>query len=161
GEETIVLEEEFERLDDRLSDLTERIDAAEESQQLMQIASNVQTRFGGVSYLCDEFGSDAEVTVRGLTAGEYAAFEDKTAQYSQEADGPIPGARKNVYAAAGLVDGPFEDLEEAEGLDDYLAIVAQQPVGVRDWIHHRVDDLTTVSGDDFRPLSERLAALRE
>jgi len=157
-EETIVLGEERDRLDERLDELATQLSTADNVDALQQVASNVETQGAAVAQLCDEHGDETTVTVRGLTAGEYAQVEDKVARYRQDADGnPTPGGRKNVFAAMGLVDGPFDDLETVEELDDYIAIVADQSVGVRDWLYAKVNDLTTVSSEDFRPLGERLA----
>ncbi|MFW6435297.1 MAG: hypothetical protein ACOCY1_02850 [Halovenus sp.] len=154
----IILGEERDRLDKRLDELAEQLATADEVQTLQRAASSIETQGAAVAQLCEEFGDDTTVAVRGLNAGEYAKVEDEIARYREEADGnPTPGARKNVFAAMGLVDGPFDGFEDAEELSDYLAIVAEQPVGVRDWLYAKVNDLTTVSSQDFRPLSERIA----
>lgn len=162
SEETLVLGEEFDRLDDRLDELARQYADADDPTTLEAIVSDVETQARALSHLCEEFGRDTEVTVRGLKAGEYAAVEDKVARYRQDADGnPTPGARKNVFVGAGLVDGPWDGLEDADGLDDYVAIVAQRSPGTRDWLFSRINELTTVSAEGFRSFSARLGDSQE
>jgi hypothetical protein len=154
--ETLRLGDERDRLDSRLDELADQIVNADEPAALRQVASQVETRLSGLAYLVDEYGADATVTVRGLTAGEYARVEDRLAAMRAEASADsVPGAQTNLFAAAGLVDAPFAD--DCDDLDAALAVVADQPVGVAKWLYAQVDDRTGVEGNGYEPLSERLA----
>lgn len=156
--ETLRLGDERDRLDGRLDDLADTIADADNPAAMQQVAAQVETRLSGVAYLIDAHGADATVTVEGLTAGAYARVEDKLAAMRAQAPGDsVPGSQTTVFAAAGLVDAPFCD-DADPGLDATIETVADQPVGVAKWLEARVNDLTTVSAEDFRPLSERIAA---
>lgn len=157
-ERTVVLADARDRLDARLDELADKIVAADDPSALQSVASQVETRLSGVAYLCGEYDPEASVTVRGLTAGDYARVEDRLARMREEAPGDrLPGASTNVFAAAGLVAAPFVD-ERDPDLDDALPVVANQPVGVAKWLEHLVNEETTVGDEDFRGLGARLSA---
>lgn len=148
----------YDRLDDRLDELARSLADADDPAALRQVASGVDTQLGAVGWLIDRHGDDATVTVRGLTAGEHAHVEDRLAAMRDAADGDtIPGARTNVYAAAGLVDAPFLDAHDPD-LDAALATITDLPVGVAKWLEAEVNDRTTVEGNEHVGLATRLAA---
>lgn len=161
NERTLALADERDRLDERLDELADKIVAADDPTTLQQVASQVETRLSGVAYLCSQYDPEAaSVTVRGLTAGEYARVEDRLAAMRDEADGDrIPGSETNVFAAAGLVAAPFIDDRDPD-LDTALQAVAGQPIGVAKWLESRVNEETTVEGNGYARLSERIAARR-
>lgn len=167
-QETYTLGDERDRIDDDLDALADKLVAADDdtasAQHLKQQASSLETQLGGLSYLISEHGADATVTVGGLDAGEYAQVQDRAATFRAQTDseGGVPGARRNVFAAMGVVDAPFLDRETIADAEDPLGAtldaVASQPVGVAEWLESRANELTTVSEGDFRSFSERLAA---
>lgn len=163
-QETRVLGDERDRLDAALDDMVDQLDAADSdtaAQAIRQQAQEIDARGRGVAYLIDEHGADAEVTVRGLAAGDYAEVEDRVAALrdQQGTDSALPGAHRNIFAAAGLVDAPFlpEDAD-TNSLDVRLDAVADQPTGVAKYLEAIVNDLTTVDEGNWKPLRERLVA---
>jgi hypothetical protein len=159
-EVTLRLADERDRLDDRLDEYAEEAADADDSSAIDQVATQCQQRLAGVDHLIDRHGRDATVTIRGLSAGQFARVEDRVAakreRSSQEA---LPGYHRNTYAATGLVEAPFLDVDpdaEADEFEQRLKAVADQPVGVVKWLESRIDDETSVAGDDFRSYAERL-----
>jgi|APHM01.1.fsa_nt_gi hypothetical protein len=169
----------FDDLDQELDELAAKLREAEagtaSAATLDELASQTERALSGVSFLVygDEdvgfagYGEDATVTIGGLDAGDYARVDDRAAAISEQSDDPggNPGSRATVYAAVALVDAPFlpapDDVDESDPLNIKMAAIAEQPVGVRDWLQSQANDLTTVSDDHFRPLRERLADTAE
>lgn len=161
--EVVTLSEEKQRLDDRLEELADKIVQADDPTALRSVGAQVETRLSGVAYLVAQHGADGVVTVRGLTAGDYAEVEDRLAQMRTEAgQEDLPGASTNVFAAGGLVDAPFLPAADNDlSLADRVRIIADQPVGVAKWLESRVNDLTTVEGNGYVGLDRRIAAKQE
>lgn len=169
--ETIRLGDELDRLDQEADEYTTMLaDVDEDSAStaaLNQSANELDQHGRGVAYLAAEYGEDAEVTVAGLDSGEFARVEDRVAaiRAGRSDQSPTPGAHRNVYAAMGVVDAPFldldDDLSKREELDAKLDAVGRQPVGVTKWLYSRVDDLTTVSEGNWRRFGERTPANSE
>lgn len=159
-EETIRLGDALDELDDRLDDLAASLQDAEDGTAsaavLQRSANEIDTQGADLAGLVEEYGEDAEVTVRGLDAGEYARVEDRAAAMRAQADQPggMPGSTRNVWAAAGLVDAPF--LDEDADFDQKIQAVASLDPGVAKWLEARVNDLTSVSEGNWTPLRERL-----
>lgn len=162
-ESELVLSDERARLDDRLDELADEIVAADEPAALREVAAQVETRLAGVAHLIDAHSADATVTVRGLTAGEYAKVEDRLAAMRAEAPGEdVPGAQTNLVAAAGLVDAPFVPADvDPDDLGAMLEVVSDQPVGVARWLYALVDDRMSLEGNGYVPLNERIAVRLE
>lgn len=157
-QETLRLGDERERLDAKLDELVDQAAGADDATAVQTVATRVQTRAAAVDWLVEEYGPDATVTVRGLDAGEYANAEDDVAGMRQQASqDSVPGAKRNVFAAHALVDAPFLEKRDPP-FEEAIETLADQPPGVVKWVHNRADSLTTVSGEDFRTFSERLAA---
>ena len=170
--ETIRLGDELDRLDKQADEYAELMANADEEESasaaaLQQSANELDQQGRGVAYLAAEYGEDAEVTVAGLDSGEFGRVEDRVAaiRAGRDDQSPTPGAHRNVYAATGLVDAPFLDLDEEMGelsqrerIDRKLAAVTSQPVGVTKWLYRRVDDLSTVDEGNWRSFGERLPA---
>jgi len=159
-ESTISLGDERNRLNDRLDELADGAAEADEDAvaTYRQLAHEVETHLSGVVYLCEKHGADATVTIRGLTAGEFAQVEDRVAaKREQSTQQSLPGYRDNVMAASGLVDAPF--LPDRDGVDDWyetkLATVADAPVGVAKWLMSRVNEETSVSEGNWKSFNER------
>jgi len=169
--ETLRLGDELDRLDEQADEYAQLLDDVDEDEEgseasaaaLRQSANELDQHGRGVAYLAAEYGDDAEVTVAGLDAGEFARVEDRVAEIRANRDSQTatPGAHRNVYAAVGLEDAPFldldDDLSQREQVDAKLAAVSQLPVGATKWLYDRVDDLTTVDEGNWQPFSRRLA----
>jgi len=161
-EEELRLGDERARLDQRLGELADQIVAADEPAAFQQLAANVEKQLAGVAYLCEKYGDDATLTVRGLGAGPAANRDDRVADVraARDGQGNAPGARRNVTAATGLVDAPFIEYD-GEGEPDYettpAALTADEmPATVPRYIAARVEEKTSVSAGNYQPLGERL-----
>jgi len=155
---TFVLADEREQLDKDLDELADKILNADDPAALKKAAANIETKLSGVAYLIETYGEGAEVKCRGLTAGEYAQIEDQLAAMRAEADGgELPGAKSNLFAAAGVVNAPFMD-EHDPHWESALDTIAEQPVGVARWLFDKVNEATNLQGNGYRSLNERLAA---
>jgi len=153
-EETLVLDEERDRLDERLNELADKAANADEPGAYRAIANELEPQFQGIAWLCEQHGDDAEIVIKGLTAGEMAHVEDDLQQVKTERQqGHIPGARKNYVAAAGLVAAPFYDADEQQARD----AITELPPGPQKWLYNRIDDKTTVEGNGHKSFAERVA----
>jgi predicted transcriptional regulator len=166
--ETYRLGDELERLGARLDELAARADQADSNSAIAavhQIADEVETRGEGVNALITKYGEDAEVTVRALSAGDYAEIDDRVEAKQVQSDlpGSKRGYRRNVVAATGLVDAPFLDEDTGEdedgpSLEKCLPAVADlKGKGPSKWLKARVDDASTVDEGNFKSFDERLA----
>jgi len=152
-EKTVSLGAERERLAEELDELVTKLsDADDPPAKLWSEAQDLDESGKAVSALAELHGEDETVTVRGLTAGEYARVEDHVGDADAGA-----GATRIAYAAAGLVDAPFLHADNMN-LEDRMAAIADQPVGVRIWLETIVNDLATPDEGNWRPLADRLAA---
>ena len=164
-EETITLEDERERLSDRLDDLAAKAAEAADSEDrdasgYRAIARKVETHLGGVEWLCAEYDADATVTVHALTAGENARVEDDLADArSSRNQDQLPGATRNFYAAAGLDAAPF--LADDADLKQRKQAVGNLPVGTAKWLYSRVDNLSSVEGNGYKSFDARLTERRD
>lgn len=172
GQETRQLTAERDRLDSALDELAETIAEAEAPDAFHQEAQEVEARLRGVEYLIETHGEDGTVTLRGLSSGSYGRVEDRVQEMREQRNArQLPGARRNVFAAIGLVDAPFFDFappqdltkfnheefsSESEWTDAKLEAVANQPIGVAKYIEGVVNDLTTVDEGNSKSLRQRL-----
>ncbi|PSP80166.1 hypothetical protein BRC81_02960 [Halobacteriales archaeon QS_1_68_20] len=171
-EREVRLGDAFDELDAHLDELAAMLQDADSetasAQALLRRANETEARLSGVAWLIEEYGEDATVTVTGLGAGDFARVEDRVATIRAQSDEPggVPGSKRNVVAAAGLVDAPFldldEDASERQQFKQKLGAVGsdQLPVGVTKWLEHLVNEESSIEGN-WTPLSERLAASSE
>lgn len=117
------------------------------------------------------FAPDASVTVQGLTAGLYARVTDRVDTQRAQKDHieAVTGIHENVFAAAGLVDAPFVDFDEAAAavtqpgddrdyadldqktqLDARVHAVTQLPPNVKKWLFDLVDSETGVGQGNWK-----------
>lgn len=159
-EETLTLGDELHRLDEQADEYAEQIRDADD-QTVARIvrsdANDVEQAGAAVAYLIDEYDADATVTIRGLTAGDQAQLLDRIAAKRESmGQDSLPGYRRNVFAAGGLVDAPFVDSDA--DLETRIQAVADQPPGVAVWLQTLVNQKTTLDQGNWTPLGERLLA---
>jgi len=156
---TYVLSAERERLADRDDDLAGQLKDADDStsaDHIRTLRQEVQAQGRGVAHLIDEHGPEKTVTVAALDAGEYALVEDRVAAMAQRSQGQAQGYQRNVFAAAGLRDGPFVDDDltghdsPRQRLDAALEIVTGLPPGVVKWLHSRVNEETKLDQGNWK-----------
>lgn len=188
GEETTVeLGAERERLSEKHDRIQEmRADGDNTSAIALNYTANEVSQMGAaVSYLIegdagdggfDGHGADASVTVKGLTSGLYARVTDRVETVRQQRDDiqSSRGIHENIFAAAGLVDAPFVDFDEAAAavtrhgddrdyadldestkLDARVHAVTQLPPNVTKWLYSLVDDETGVGEGNWKTSTEQ------
>lgn len=171
--ETLVLEEERDRLESDMDELATELAKVPEEQQtednpryatLHQLGQRLEQRRNGVAHLASEYGEEAEVRVGALTAGEYAWVEDNSSDLAnQRGGGSVDGAARNHLAAAGLVDAPFLPDEEyanpPDRMEAYLGVVAgdlsAMPVK---WLAARINDRTSLEPEEGNSFQDMVAA---
>lgn len=187
-EATVTLGEERERLA-REHDQVEQLQQGAEDEATASAygysANEIAQMGAAVDYLirgnpddeADEFegyGADATVTVRGLSAGLHGWVTDRVESLRERRDDveSARGYHRNVFAAAGLVDAPFVDLEAAadavthpgsstdyEGLTPTkqraarVSAVEDLPPNVTRWLFDLVDDQTGVGQGNWKASS--------
>lgn len=164
-EETIVLEEELERVKKRREELAEEVAnmAAENPTRQSKAQEGIQfdAYVDGLSWAAHnaaddpdvpEWGGDADaITLAGLTAGEFGAVEG---DLMADSEGRNPAKVERVYQVrAGTIDAPYldDDMDDAEA----IYAVASLPVGFLKWAEWKVDELSSVGderGNDFADL---------
>lgn len=152
--DTLTLADELQRLateyDDTEADLLDMAADNARAAAKQQYLGDLDHMGREVQALIDEYGPDATVTVRGLTAGEYAKVENRTAEAAERVSGSsAPGSGRLVFAAGGLCDAPFYD-GEADDLNAKLECLAGQPIGVRKWLEDLVNDRTVADEGNWR-----------
>ncbi|PHQ46359.1 hypothetical protein DJ68_07840 [Halorubrum sp. C3] len=166
---TFNLEDEAERLEAKANRLADEAadtdpDTAEAERELTETVeegNNVEQMLVGVRWaLSPESHEDrapyTEVTLSGLTAGEYADVGDYTQGIKELNQSKVSKhmgatqARRNIFAAAGVESAPFLDDGDTELYDRYRVVRTLNPQFVF-WIEQQVDDLTTpeVEGNEF------------
>jgi len=165
GEHTVTLREAIDDVDAQLDELADRMLDAEAgtaaAQTVSQLVSDAEDALDGLAWLAERHGPDAEITVRGLSAGQQAKLDDRHADLRAErqAPGNAPGSHRQVKAATGLVDAPF--IASDADYQERLAALADQPVGVVRWIESEVEEATSLEGNGYEPFVARLRARRE
>lgn len=169
--ETVNFEEEVERLDEELDTLAEERCTLEreieqkgldhsnprverEKEQLAQKASRLEQMFAGAQWaLNPDDGRDPieEITLRSLTASEYAKVADEyeKGRSNRPTDGPQNNARRIIFAQAYIQEAPFIESEMAES--DRIEAVRQCAPQFVFWLDRRGDGLTTpeVEGNGY------------
>lgn len=158
--DTLTLQAEIDRLaaeyDDTEADLTDLEADSARAASKQRYLGDLDQMGREVAALADAHGEDATVTVRGLSAGEYAKVENRTAEAASNVSGSggAPGSGRLVFAAAGLVDAPFYDGDEGD-LNAKLQALAEQPVGVRKWLEDLVSERTVADEKNWRESAGR------
>ncbi|MDF9748360.1 hypothetical protein [Natrinema salsiterrestre] len=164
--ETYDLDEEVQRLEDKIAELDDVLEDIEDDNPVAQRFENervgLETTLEGVRWARDEafeadyapqWDEDADtITLGGLTAGEFGSIEDDIA------DGSGQGAVRIYQVARGTVDAPYVD----DGMDDdqQIGAVSQLPLAYTKWAQTRIDELTGVGGNGETSYSELYAEMQ-
>ncbi|MFP4117269.1 MAG: hypothetical protein ACLFSD_00250 [Salinivenus sp.] len=167
---TYDLEDEEERLEAKADRLAEKVaniepetpveeqehtEAAEEGQKTEQMLAGVRWALNPEP---DEDREPyTEITLSGLTAGEYADVGDYAQALKEMNQSKVSKhmgaqqARRNVFAAAGVESAPFLDEGDTELYDRYRVVRGLPSPQFVLWIEQQVDELTTpkVEGNGF------------
>lgn len=168
AEREITLGDELERLDAELADVEAAEQAGDLSGDASRLAYSEYDAAGRALYaLAEAHGHDATITVRGLSAGEFARVEDRVAvaREQRNTQAGLQAYHRNVYAAAGLVSAPFFDPDEVtdppwdartpdQRLDARVTVVAEQNPSLVKWLFARVDEATTPDEGNWRPSAD-------
>ena len=155
GPEEYRFEDEHDRIDERLDELAEEAADADEDapalDSLTDEAARLERQLNDLERLIDEYGGDTTVTVKGLTAGDYARVQDDVA------DGGGPGAKRNLTVAEGLVNAPFFETEDPSR-NTKIMTVAGLPIGALLWLEDRIEELTRGDEGNSDSFAERVQA---
>lgn len=144
---------EYDRVETELADLEPDTARAASKQQYLADLDHMGRE---VQSLIGEYGPEAEVTVRGLDAKEYAKVQNRTAAATENVSGSAaPGSGRLVFAAGGLLDAPFYDGDESD-LDAKLDCLGDQPIGVVKWVEDLVNERTVADEKNWRDSAERM-----
>jgi len=165
--ETYQLEEEVERIDERIDELVGEVAELDEGNPLRaqkrSEGQELERHLAGLQWAIAPPEDEPrepyeEITLGALNAGEFADVTDSLSDL-QDGQTPKNGAGQIVFAAKGIVNAPFIDEDMTE--EQKIAAVAQLAPQFHEWIQARVDDLSTpdVSGNGFEQrLAERESA---
>lgn len=162
-----------ETLDDLDDDAPERQRYIRELDDIEQEGAELLWLIDGDDHGFDGYGPDAEVTVRGLHAGEYAEVNNRTSDANARSTsrGGVPGTGRLIFAARGLVDAPFlngghpyigRNLDP-NNFDDRLEALAGSgdgdglPIGVQKWLEDLVNDRTVGDRGNWRSAADDYA----
>lgn len=115
--------------------------AVKELQETRQDLSQARQQHDALQWAVDQWGEDAEVRLQALTAGSRARVEDTLRE------GRVGGAgvanQENWILAACLTDAPF--LGDGDDLQDRVAVIAELPPALADWLRAELDALNDLS----------------
>ncbi|ELZ05379.1 hypothetical protein [Natrialba aegyptia] len=152
--ETYDLDDEEERIEDELGELAEVLESIENDNPaalgLLERQERLQTQLQGIRWARDEaFEADyapawdedvAEITLAGLTGGEFGAMQDDL-----ESDGAGSGAARVYQVERGTEDAPY--IDDSMGEDQRISTVANLPVHYLIWAEARIGELTGMGGN--------------
>ena len=147
---TYDLAEELEELRDRRDELAEQVASLDEAnpgyQDVLSEGQEVDNHIAGLEWALEEWtdgDETVEVTLAGLTGGEYGRVQDRVAGTDKGG-----GAARVHLVASGTVDAPNHD-PDAE-YEANLAAASQLPFQYLKWAEAQVNDLTSVGGNGGR-----------
>lgn len=133
-----------------------------ERQDLVQRGQEIDTFLDGLDAVLDppagvSIPQFEEVTLGGLTGGEYGQVEDRlvSAALDRGDDSVGSGAERIHLVAQGTVDAPY--LDDDAGYEQAIAATAQLPLGYLKWAEAEINEMTAV-GNGERESFERLVA---
>jgi len=159
--ETYDLDEEVQRLEDKLEEIDAVLDQADDDNPVAQQAAadrpQIEAQLEGVRWARDD-AHDADygpkwdedvdtIELAGLTAGEFGRLEDDIGQ-----SGGGNGMVRVHQVAKGTADAPYVD--EGMDKDDQIIAVSQLPVSYTKWAEARIDELTGVGGNEETSYAE-------
>ena len=161
------LAEEVQRLEERRRELAaeaQELDPGDpERQDRIQENNDIEAYLDGLEGVLDppdevsipQFG---EVTLAGLTGGEYGRVEDTLvdAALDRGNDSVGNGAQRVHLVAKGTVDAPYVD--DDAGYDQRVAAAAQLPLGYLKWAEAEIDSMTSVGNGERESFESLLAA---
>lgn len=153
--ETYDLNDEVQRLADRIDELDAVLEDVDDGNPAAEPLQNervgLETALEGVRWARDDaFDADyapqwdeatGEITLGGLTAGEFGSLEDDIGT-----GGGGSGAARIYQVAKGTVDAPYVDGSMDD--DEQIGAVSQLPVSYTKWAEARIDELTGVGGNE-------------
>jgi len=158
---TYAVGDERDRVDVRLDELADQVARAGAGSgaydDAVEEASTLEEHLVALEWLVDEYGADAEVTIGGLTTGEYAEATDRVVDaQSTQVGGPdsSTGVGRVFFVASGLVDAPFLDATDIESKAD---VVSGLPPQVTTWLEAEIDE-ATLPADPGNSFAERVQA---
>lgn len=162
--ETYNLEEERDRIDNKLDELADEVAELDEGNllrgQKIEEANSLERHLTGILWALnpdDEEDRDpyTEVTLGSLTASEHADVRDSAPQVDSPGKQSNEGGSMILYAAKGVVEAPFLD-QNNPAYNEKIAAVGDLQPQFAEWLAERVDELTTpdVEGNGF---GERVA----
>lgn len=155
-DEQFEFDAEADRLEQRCQDIAEQAAGLEEGNPardyLLTQGRQLDARLAGVRWARGEWDVD-NVTLGGLTGGEYGQVQDSLASASSDTE-PGQGAWRVYQVAKGTVEAPYVD--EEMGTDQRIAACAQLPITFLKWAAAQVDakttgDAATEAGEGNRP----------
>ena len=167
---TYDLNAEEQRLDEKADRLAEKVanadpDTPAEEQERAEAAeagNMAEQMLAGVRWALNPRPNEdrqpyTEITLSGLTAGEYAEVGDYAQGLKEMNQTKVSKhmgaeqARRNVFAAAGVESAPFLDESDTELYDRYRVVRSLPSPQFVVWIEQQVDDLTSppVEGNGF------------
>lgn len=171
--ETFDLDDEVERLreerDDLASDLA-GLDEDVDASDLVSRGQRLDDMLAGVTWAREEAHADDavpvwdekadEITLGGLTGGEYGAVQDDVQTAATEkGHARADGTSRTFMVARGTVDAPYHDADADDQMQ--LAAAAQLPYQYLKWAESHVNRLTTVGNGGGKSFSALVAEKRQ
>jgi len=164
------LREEVQRLEERRRELAadaRDLDPGDpDRQELIQENNDIEAWLDGLVGVLDPPAGVSipqfdEVTLAGLTGGEYGRIEDTLvdAALDRGDDSVGNGAQRVHLVAKGTVEAPYVD--DDAGYDQRVAAAAQLPLGYLKWAEDRIEAMTSVGNGERESFETLLAASSE
>jgi len=137
-----------------------------ERQDILQENGEIEAHLDGLEGVLDppaevSVPQFAEVTLAGLTGGEYGRVEDTLVNTALDrGDGSVGNGAQRVHLVAkGTVEAPY--IDEDASYERQVATTAQLPLGYLKWAESRVDQMTSVGNGDRESFESLIAASSE
>ncbi|WP_135807361.1 hypothetical protein [Halorussus marinus] len=170
-EEYIDFDEEIQRLEQKRDALAEQVAALDEDvpkrEGLAEQGQDIDVCLRGLRWARDDAATDDGVpvwsddvdgvTLAGLTGGEFGHVEDTVvADALDRGDTRVgEGLTRIYYVAKATQQAPYVD--GSMSFTDSVQAVSQLPVPFLKWADDRVDELTTIGGDEGNSFGDLVA----
>ncbi|WP_137288830.1 hypothetical protein [Natronorubrum halophilum] len=146
-EVTADLEDEREELADEIAQIhpDERTEENNDYLQLAERSSDIERTLGGLEWVREEFGTDAEFELSGLNTQETLEIADRVDDLRAETITPTKSTNNMAtifWAAKGTKSAPF--IDDDASFEERCATVRALPRQVSDFLESRISDLSTV-----------------